>query len=33
MKRLKGIVIKHATNAKLFYNRPMVFSDQIKEAF
>lgn len=33
MKRLEGIVIKHATNAKLFYNRAMVFSHQIKETF
>lgn len=33
MKRPKGIVIKRATNAKLFYNRAMLFSDQIKETF
>lgn len=32
-KRLKATVIKRATNAKPFYSRPMVFSDQIKGTF
>lgn len=31
--REKAAVIKRATDAKPFYDRPMVFSDQIKRTF